>query len=505
MAITISSHPAEVITNAPEFTVTTSLTEGASQQNLRIRATVYIGGVDEAVAVLEQPKGLDDWDFFKLLKSLTGKCNEAVGGSDIHVQPGISAELLSSWTAQLGDFTTFSSTGRKINSAISSGGFGPDYAKSNDLGSAALGEMFIVAVENDFVDSGTEKAQIALSSDSTGFGAIPRVNYAGMISGELNNNHIYFFLVTAATSTPTLWVGNDDPDTNFSGTFSVHKITDFKDNPGIYFQVKFSEVYENASDVTIVTGTKSADTLLFMPVSVRPGETFSQYLITGSGKKFLSRAEDGDTLYKHDIGMELRLMYVSVAAYMTARVAVDAGTNIEADISNLGWGILVMNSEGGFTYNPDSDDQSIIFQIDAVINGGSSIYTGAVATVLCEMNCYADIKALSFIGDLGEETVIFRGLYTENGGAEKSYWKNQNRIRKVLNAYKKKVEILRTLYETEGIRRLIHQLTYTEKDVWMFNSDFEDNYREVTVLTDSVVIEDKRTLLETDIEVEYYE
>jgi hypothetical protein len=63
MALTISTHPDEVITNAPEFTVTTSLTEGASYQNLRIRATIHIGGMASAQAVLEQPKGMDDWDF----------------------------------------------------------------------------------------------------------------------------------------------------------------------------------------------------------------------------------------------------------------------------------------------------------------------------------------------------------------------------------------------------------------------------------------------------------
>ena len=80
MALTISTHPEDQITNAPDFTVTTSLTEGASYQNLRIRATIYIGGESEAVAVLEQPKNLDDWDFLDLLRSFVGKADVAVGG-----------------------------------------------------------------------------------------------------------------------------------------------------------------------------------------------------------------------------------------------------------------------------------------------------------------------------------------------------------------------------------------------------------------------------------------
>ena len=82
MALTINTHPDEVITNAPDFDVTTSLSEDASHQNLRIRATIYQGLNISPIAVLDQAKGLDEWDFFELLKSLTGKCDAAVGGSD---------------------------------------------------------------------------------------------------------------------------------------------------------------------------------------------------------------------------------------------------------------------------------------------------------------------------------------------------------------------------------------------------------------------------------------
>ena len=95
MALTINTHPAEVITNAPEFDVTTSLSEDPTHQNLRIRATVYQGGVSSPVAVLEQAKGLDDWDLFDLLKSLTGKCDIAVGASDALGGPTTPSQLLS--------------------------------------------------------------------------------------------------------------------------------------------------------------------------------------------------------------------------------------------------------------------------------------------------------------------------------------------------------------------------------------------------------------------------
>jgi hypothetical protein len=153
MALTINTHPDEVITNAPEFDVSTSLTEGASYQNLRIRATIYIGGESEAQAVLEQPKGMDDWDFFEVLKAFCGKCNEAVGGTAGYTKPTFGSELLTGWTNVLSGFETFTTSGREITSAIDSNASG-GLAGSNDLGAISVGEIYVVAIGTDYVDSG---------------------------------------------------------------------------------------------------------------------------------------------------------------------------------------------------------------------------------------------------------------------------------------------------------------------------------------------------------------
>lgn len=67
MAIVVNTVPA-AISNSASFNVTTSLTEGAGYVNLRIRAEVTSGGV--IVATSEKPKGLPDFNFFDILKSL---------------------------------------------------------------------------------------------------------------------------------------------------------------------------------------------------------------------------------------------------------------------------------------------------------------------------------------------------------------------------------------------------------------------------------------------------
>ncbi|MCK5023752.1 MAG: hypothetical protein KAS04_06250, partial [Candidatus Aenigmarchaeota archaeon] len=149
MALTINTHPSEVITNAPEFNITTSLSEDADHQNLRIRATVYMGGVSAPVAVLEQAKDLDDWDLFDILKSFTGKCNAAIGAATQIVTPTLSSELLTGWIDLLGTFETFTTSGRELTSVIDSNASG-GVARGNDMGALSLGDIIIVGLENDY-------------------------------------------------------------------------------------------------------------------------------------------------------------------------------------------------------------------------------------------------------------------------------------------------------------------------------------------------------------------
>jgi hypothetical protein len=308
-----------------------------------------------------------------------------------------------------------------------------------------------------------------------------------------------------ADTTPYIYLGSLVSGTQFTGTFSIKKISNFKNNPAVYFTIKFEEVYENASDVTVVTGTKYTQSLLFVPAEVRPGETFSNYYTDGATGKFLSRAEDGDALFKFGIGMELRYLYVTNQAYVRASLVVDAGTNTLNDIQNPGWGMMLCNNEGGYTYDPDAQDETIGFSLSAINLGGGIIYTVAVMIVDCETRCFPDMRCLSFIGALGEETVLFRGLHTETGLVDKTFYQNVNRVRRVLKAFKRTRMKLRSLIETQDVRRLLHELIYTETDVWMYDTDIAAGYKDVVVIDDDVIIGDRNERFDSTIDVEYYE
>ena len=500
--ITISTHPAKTIINDPSFTVDTSLTEGASFQNLRIRATIYKGGQAEAVAVLEQPDGLNDFDFFDLLKSLTGKCNVVAGGSDFLIQPTLSAELLTGWIDGETEFDTFTTSGRTISSAIEASS-NAAFAASNDLGSFSPGDIIIIGIENGFNNSGGENVKLVYTDSQSGGGSpIKECLYAGLDTGELQEDKIYFILVTASEATPFIALGNSSGDLNFNIISTIKSISDYKNNPGVFFSIKFEEVYENASDVTTIGDESWSDALLFVPTVLRPEEDFdSDYLMDVAANEFLTRTDEADQKYKFGIGMEMRIMFVSNTPYIKTLFTTDVGTTTSVLTSNAGWGILVISDNAT---DIDAEDENIIVAIQGFDPTDDELWQSESITINTELNCHPDLKALSFVGDLGEETVVFRGLLSESGAASKSYYRNQNRVRKVLKAYKFIRMLLRTLYESEEAHRLLHELIYTEKDVWMYDSDFTDNYREVTVVTDEVQIENQKELIESEIEVEYY-
>jgi hypothetical protein len=67
MSLTINTIPNN-ISNSGAFNVTTSLVEDGTHVNLRIRADIKVGGVPQTT--VEKPKGIADFDFWEILKSL---------------------------------------------------------------------------------------------------------------------------------------------------------------------------------------------------------------------------------------------------------------------------------------------------------------------------------------------------------------------------------------------------------------------------------------------------
>ena len=499
MALTINTHPLKQQTNAPEFNVTTSLIESPSVQNVRVRATIYAGGYTEPIGVLEQAKGLSDWDFFSVLKNYIGRVDVDPGGSDLLITPSVSAELLTGWAVTNASWDTFTSSGRAITIGI---GDDDVYAGSNDLGSVVKGDILVVGLEDDWadIDTGDVKLYYAESVGGGGLPVTPKIiQYAGLSSGKLQANNIYYFLVTEDSLTPHIYLGNAAGDIDVEGTLTVHKITDFRNNPALFFDVKFEEVYENVSNVTTIGAESFSDALLFFPVIVRPSEDFDEDFLAQDGSQdYLSRSKD-NVKFILDNNVEFRYeLAINTAVTIKAKCVIDTVSTVVSTASNTGWAILMVNETTAPGLNNTLDS------FGAIIYNNATTWN-QIITIEIEHKCYPAISAISFVGDLGPETLIFKGLPSEIGRSEKSFYKDVNRIRKVLAAHKSITKIIRSLYETEEIYRLMYELINAELDVYELDNSLIDHYREVTVMTDSSNIRDENNLFKNEIELEYYE
>jgi hypothetical protein len=80
MAITINTYPA-TMSNSGAYNVTTDLVEDSTHVNLRIRTDLYVASV--IVATAEKPKGIPDFDFYDILRSLTSGISITKNSGDI--------------------------------------------------------------------------------------------------------------------------------------------------------------------------------------------------------------------------------------------------------------------------------------------------------------------------------------------------------------------------------------------------------------------------------------
>ena len=485
MALTINTHTAKSVVNAPAFKVTTSLVEGASYNNLRIRATIYVGGKDTPVAVLEQPKGLSAWDFSGLLTTFIGRMDAAVGGSTLHKQPTLSAELLTAWT-QL-NLETFTTAGRTVSAAIQEEN-DPAYIVSNDLGAVSVGDVVVIGVANDFVDNGENRIFLSFGTSAA---IIEELSYA-----ELEANKVYFHVVSVDNATPTVRIGSSGGEVDFVVTASIKTVSDFIGNAALYFKVKYEEVYENASNITTIGAEEITTSLLYVPVAIPVGETFNgDYLMAGSADKFLNASLRAGT--KHLVGsnMEHRIMYATDECY------------VRSYEFRGGFGAVVLNAGYGFIIVNDNTLNSLVLDTFIEVRGyrgATSVQISESLPIVLDLKCQ-NTKVLSFKGDLGDETFIFTGEDNKTYLAEKEFYKTSSGQRKPLSSKRQTQKVLTTGYLSLALKELLLQLIDTIEEVWLLDTDAENNYQNATVLTSKVEIIEGESLIEHQILVEYHE
>lgn len=141
MALTLNTSPA-AISNSGAFNITTSLSEDATHVNLRVRCDITSSAV--IVAVVEKPKGIADFDFSDILRSLiagisfaraSGNKVVVAGGSPLVAYTVLFTEVWedAAGVTQAGDTENASAaTFRFINSSLTPAAFA-EYVLHDDV------------------------------------------------------------------------------------------------------------------------------------------------------------------------------------------------------------------------------------------------------------------------------------------------------------------------------------------------------------------------------------
>ena len=487
MSLTISNH-CNQITNEPTMDVATSLTEGASYQNLRIRAEIFMAGETSKIATLEQTKGLDSWNFTRLLNNYLGRCDIAVGGSDRLISPNAGSELLTAWNSY-GPTTAFTSSGREIT-ALTGNGAGSTGAYSNSLGAQSAGDLLVIGIENAYTNSGSDTAVFDIS---TAPGAFDNDNPYNTPAA----NKIFFHLAIEAIANGYLVIGHPDGDIDVTLKATAHQISDFRNNPSAYFRIKFTEVYENASGVTTTGATAVSGTVLFMPVTIPAGDDFdTDYMLAGTSDKFLNKAVRNGMKHISGVGGEMRLLFVSDETYI---LPYDSQAGEGSAEKNCGWGMLIINDDTITTLTSD-----IYFAV-YYSRGAGTARISENLTVLIDNKCYDDMAILTFFGDLGEEVFNFTGGTDKGYRVTKETMLNSYGIEQTLSALRKTEMDIYTGWVSDDLLPLFLEALSTTYQVYMIDENETSGYKEVSVTDKNLQVKARNSLKQHKLGIEYHE
>lgn len=250
MSLTVSSHPYN-IDNSASFTIDTDLVEDSTHVNLRIRAEIYQAG--EIRAVLEKPKGLTNFDFADILKSLNIGLKFARDSGDLVKTGSVSANLL---TNLYSNYST-STFGVPSNIVIELGEASlPNRNAMSNAIPVVKGQMYVFYVQNYVNHFAGNPPVVKFYDDSLATCELfAQSRFAALVS-----NKSYLFM---CTQSGTLYINleNATPGNSFGGDFYFKNITTNPLTEGSnlvsYFPM-FTEVWEDSTGVTSF-GTTSQD------------------------------------------------------------------------------------------------------------------------------------------------------------------------------------------------------------------------------------------------------
>ena len=406
--ITISSAPARKIDKEALFTVTTSLVEGSSYNNVRIRAEVYFEG--EAKAIIEKPKGLSVFDFSEILKTMLVGFKKPRYALQDYETGSVSAQLITALSVFNGTWDTLSTTGNVVNSAICTA----DCSIVTNSVSMLKGELYMLVIPN-MVNTGT-RPQVRLTADT----GVLRAYYS-----DIYGNKVILLMPMEDSTSGRVVIGNM-PTQNWSGTVELRRIQTDRATVGqmlVPYFVNFTEVYEDSAGVTQEGGEQPTEIYRYVPMS--QGITITDYLLSGTTSRFANLSyRAGASKYVTLNPVEQRLVYFTEYYSLQLYRAINGGalTAVSVMYAYEGWGVIFLdpNTLSGITS-----------QAQVRVNDGvTSAQISEVLTIVADGKCSATRVVLECTGLAGgSEVFVFEGEKSSEYAVTRSFWTDYRGVR----------------------------------------------------------------------------
>lgn len=484
MSITINTVP-EKIDNSASFNVTTSLVEDADHVNLRTRANLYHEGAIKAT--VEKPKGLSDFDFYDILKSLVpgllaiNQREVDIGGGSMAYQGGTidSTNLITSWTTHQGTWTTLNTTGSHITSAICTVF---SEIRSNNITFEA--GAYYVFVNGSFSSSGTTP--------------IVTLNSGILAAREEIQDGKNVVLMSPGGGTFTVVIGGSTSE-NFSGDFYCYKITTDRDTFGnllaSYF-IDFIEVYEDADGETQTADSDVTALHRFVPATET---SFSDYVLVDSDSLFANKTfRNNVTKFYSSSPLEHNIVFFTEYAFLNLYYSKDgaAYSLMYAQVFE-GFGIIPLSIDE--LLDSVSDNLRIYLTVDV---GGSPVTVSEVITIYVDNTDIDERVVLEYDGTAGgKEYLAFEGLTDITFATTRKYITGANKNRKPLSMSGVNRQSLETRFNDINNTEYLKGLLMSEV-VKKLNPD-EADPTDVTIITDGASIDKGRELFTNRIDIEY--
>lgn len=495
MSVSVITYPSN-IDNKALFNVTTSLVEDSSHVNLRIRADVYYEGVIRAT--VEKPKGLPDFDLSHILQSFTPGLQFAKDSGDIVKCGTAGANLITDVT---GTYTTFTNTANVISAAISASA-----RSGNSTPAIALeaGSMYCFYIKNYVNNLGGGTDPVFTFVD---WGLNPLCPELIQLPWTPTVNNKSCLLMCVASGNFAVIFTNYGAS-NWSGDLFLHKITTdvtTYGKPLTNYLVVFTEYWESSTGITTAGASNIGDfsckvlRYVYAPdsVAVSPYSSFERYVMTDNAKRFANQTIKNNAVKWYSyVPLEYSLCFFTEHVELELFYSKDGGSYNHAThpIAYEGWGAVILNVGEILS----TCTTSLAIYLKEI--GGTTI--SETITIYLDNSCIDERVVLEYDGTLGgKDYLAFEGLKSLEYDTIRDYYVLSNKTKKLTRAYGK---------NRQKIESRFKDMAYAQYLKGLMTSDvvkrLEPSYAtstDVTILTESVVIDKGTEFFTNRLEIEY--